>query len=145
MEPLTISGWSQKPFYDDQTKNLTWGLIVSSPSGSSINYESRVLGRRGYLNANMVLSEANVAKSVPEFRKILGGIAYKPGDTYGEFKSGDKVAEYGLLGLASGGLAIAAVKWWKPLMKFGIFIVAGVALAIKKVFSLFKSKAAPTA
>jgi hypothetical protein len=39
---------------------------------------------------------------------------------------------------------VAAVKWWKPLMKFGIFIVAGIGIALKKVFSMFRRNPAGT-
>lgn len=140
--PIHVTGWSQKPFYDDQTKNLTWAVIVSGEGGSSVNYESKVLGRRGVMSVNMVIDQDKVAATVPEYRKLIGGFAYKSGDTYAEFRDGDKIAEYGLIGLASGGIALAAVKWWKPLMKFGIFIIAAVGLGIKKVLSMFKSKPA---
>ncbi|QOV88871.1 DUF2167 domain-containing protein [Humisphaera borealis] len=140
--PIHVTGWNQKPFYDDQTKNLTWAVIVSGQGGASVNYESKVLGRRGVMAVNMVVDQQAVAKTIPEYRKLVSGLNYKAGDTYSEFREGDKIAEYGLIGLASGGIAIAAIKWWKPLMQFGIFIIAGVGIAIKKVFSMFKSKPA---
>lgn len=55
-------------------------------------------------------------------------------------RSGDKIAQYGLVGLVTGGAAVAAVKFWKPLMKFGIFIIAAIAAVAAKLKSFFTGR-----
>ncbi len=68
---------------------------------------------------------------------------FNSGETYAEWKPGDKVAEYGLAGLIVGGAAAAAVKTglfkglWKILLVGGAAILAGA----RKLFGGKKSDA----
>ncbi len=131
---LTIQGWAQRPFYEPTNQHLTWAIsAVDSGGAGVVNYQSRVLGRRGVMRVTMVLAPALVASNTPIYNNIVSGISFNPGDTYQEFRAGDKVAEYGLIGLISGGAAVAAVKLWKPLMAFGALIVAGIGSIFRKI------------
>ena len=108
---LEVPGWSQPPFYDTEMKNLAWGLRVREKIGGaeSINYESLLLGRKGYVGAVLVCSPDQVAGTVPTYKKLVKGFAYKDGERYSDFREGDRVAEYGLYALAAGGtLAVLA-------------------------------------
>lgn len=140
---LTVLGWHQTPHYDPATRNLTWAMRASDGAGTTVNYDSRVLGRRGVMTVKMVLGEEQVAAAVPAYRMVVGGLTFKAGETHAEFRSGDKVAQYGLVGLVTGGSAVAAVKWWKPLVKFGAVLVAVLAVLGRKIASLFGIKGAP--
>ncbi len=46
--------WSDTPFYDPQTNNLTWGIRIKFDEGDSINYDIRMLGREGVMSATLV-------------------------------------------------------------------------------------------
>jgi len=147
LEPFEIAGWEKPPFYDPKTNNLTWGLRIRSASGGeSINWEVRLLGRSGVMNAQLVLAPEDLKSCLPEFDALLAGFAYDPGLTYGEYREGDKLAEYGLAGLVVGGGAFAAAKLglfgklWASLGKLGKLVwvaVAGIAIGIKKLFDKF--------
>jgi uncharacterized membrane-anchored protein len=141
---LNVTGWHQKPFYDSTTKNLTWAIAAESDGETVVNYDSRALGRHGVMIVKMVVAQDKAAATIPAFQSVIKGLSFKSGESHAEFKSGDKIAEYGLIGLVSGGAAVAVVKWWKPLMKFGVLILVGIGAALKKVVGLFKGNRTST-
>src|SRR6185436_3667704 len=53
---MEVVGWEQKPFYDSQSNNLTWSIRGRSQDGVNVNHSTRLLGRRGVMRANLVLS-----------------------------------------------------------------------------------------
>ena len=61
---LEVVGWQQQPFYDPLTKNLTWSIKGNSDGDLSINHSTRLLGRRGVLKVNLVLSPEDVASAM---------------------------------------------------------------------------------
>jgi uncharacterized membrane-anchored protein len=136
--PLALDGWSDPPRYDRAPHHLIWGLIVSSEGEKSINYNTRVLGRRGWVAVNLVTDPATIEKFKPEGRKVLDNTKFKPGARYEDFdKKTDKVAEYGLIGLVLGGAGLGAAKLVKIglLAKFWKVIVAGL-IAGKKAIAV---------
>ncbi|HVS72980.1 MAG TPA: DUF2167 domain-containing protein [Phycisphaerae bacterium] len=142
-DTMTVVGWEKAPFYDPATHFLTWGIRGRTSGGSeNVNYDSRVLGRRGVMKVTLVDDPGAIEATVPTYNSLVTSIAFKPGETYAEFRSGDKVAEYGLVGLITGGTAVVAVKFWKPLMKLGAVVVAAVAGLLTKIKNLFKRKKA---
>ena len=52
---IDVVGWERMPFYDANTNNLTWAITGSSEEGNSVNYSTRLLGRRGVINADLVI------------------------------------------------------------------------------------------
>ena len=142
---IHIEGWADTPYYDPQTKNLTWAIkLRGEGGGESINHEVRLLGREGVMQATLVCSPQAFAKAKPQVNPLLAGFNYTPGHTYAEWKPGDKVAAYGLAGLIAGGATYGAAKLGL-LSKLGVFftkgakaiILVGVAIvaAIGKFFS----------
>ena len=129
---MEIVGWQQKPFYDPRSNNLTWAIQGKSEDGLNVNHSTRLLGRRGVLNANLVLSPEDMGNALPAFNSLLTGVTFNTGQRYAEFRPGDKVAEYGLAGLVVGGTGVALVKsgllqkFWK-LLVLGLIAVAGAA------------------
>jgi len=100
------------------------------------------------MSAILVSSPQTLNEDMKSFNTALAGYEFVPGEKYAEFKSGDKIAEYGLAALVVGGAAAAAGKMGllKFLGKFWVLILAGFALvwgAIKKIF--FGRKEAPPA
>jgi len=133
---MSIVGWRTPPFYDTRTNNLTWAIAGAGQDGNVVNYSVRLLGRRGVMNVDLVLSPEEVDAVVPAFEKVLGGFTFKPGSRYAEFVQGDKVAAYGLTALVAGGAGAALAKsgllgkLWKAIVLGVIALVA----AIKKLF-----------
>jgi uncharacterized membrane-anchored protein len=115
--------------------------------GLHVNYTSRLLGRSGVMSAVLVSSPQTLAEDMKAFNGALAGFEYVAGEKYAEFKSGDKIAEYGLAALVLGGAAAAAAKagWLKFLGKFWIVILAGFAAlwGVVKRFFLGKKEAPP--
>jgi uncharacterized membrane-anchored protein len=129
---LTIVGWKFAPRYDASTKRLEWAIDArSSDGGSVVNYNTRILGRHGVTSATLVASPEQLDQAVKEFNVAIHNFNYVDGERYDEYKQGDKVAEYGLAALVTGGAAAVAVKsgaakWiWKAIVGLGIAAFAG--------------------
>lgn len=134
---LNVLGWHTPPFYNEETNNLEWAIRLSSSDGGEIlNYKTKLLGRKGVMDVVLVCSEEQLANVIPQYQSLIAGYAYKKEESYAAFTKGDKIAEYGLVGLiAGGGLLVAAksgllAKLWKPILA-GIVIVGAF---IKRIF-----------
>ena len=134
-KPMHVDGWSEPPHYDRKTHHLIWGVIGSDADGKSINYNTRVLGRRGYASLNLIEAPEKLEQSKLEAATLLGVTHFDSGARYEDFdEKNDKVAEYGLAALVAGGAGAAALKLAKVglLAKFGGKILA-LLIAGKKV------------
>lgn len=133
---LEVVGWKEKPHFDDKTKNLEWAVLARSQGDEVVNFNTRILGRRGYMSANLVADPQELKAVVPQYRKILSQFTYTQGNKYSEFRKGDKIAEYGLAALITGGAAAVAIKTgllpkiWKLL----VVVIAAVAAGAKKIW-----------
>lgn len=137
---MQIVGWEQPPFYDDQTKHLTWALRGRSEGEDVINYNSRILGRKGVMSANLVIEPQLLAVTLPTYKNLLTGFNYTPGNRYAEFREGDRVAAYGLTALIAGGAAAVAAKTGilaklgKGIVYIVVAVVGGIAALFKRLF-----------
>jgi len=138
-KPFHVTGWEKAPFYDPQTHNLTWAIRGKGdePGDSgSVNHSIRLLGRKGTMNVDLVASPEEYAAITPEFNTLIAGFNYNQGSRYADFRSGDKIAKYGLAALIAGGAGAVLLKTgllaklWKPIM-VGLVALAGF---IKKIF-----------
>jgi uncharacterized membrane-anchored protein len=119
-DELNILGWSAKPEYDTQIKSLAWSILLEDAENHKhiVNYNTRLLGRRGVMDVTLVTAPEKLTASIDDFKATLPGFQYAPGESYAEYRPGDRVAEYGLAALITGGaLAVAAKK--------GLFTVIG--------------------
>ena len=134
---LNLEGWHKEPFYDEATNHLTWSTRLASDGDPVINHSVRLLGREGLMSAQLVADPESILLSTIEFEHVMKGYAFNEGSRYAEFRSGDKVAEYGLTALIVGGGAAAAVKGglfqkaWKAIV-FGFVALLG---GLKKLFA----------
>jgi uncharacterized membrane-anchored protein len=134
---LEITGWEKPPFYDPQTNRLTWAIRGQSEGQPVVNYNTRLLGREGVMSANLIVDPKDLPTMIPAFDNLLKGFNYVPGKTYAEFKSGDRVAEFGLAALVGGGaLAVAAKSGF--LGKFLKLIIVGVLVIFGVFVKLFR-------
>jgi uncharacterized membrane-anchored protein len=137
MPTLEVLGWHTPPFYNPHTNNLEWAIRLAGGGGETINYKTKLLGRRGVMDVVLVCDEEQMATVVPAYQELLKGFAFNKDENYASFTTGDKVAEYGLTGLiVGGGLLVAAksgllAKLWKPI---AIGLVA-VGAFLKRIFT----------
>ncbi len=108
--PLTILGWEKKPSYDPATHNLEWAIRAESEGRPILNYNTRLLGRKGVMEVVLVCAPDSLAENLPTFKSLLAGYSYKSGEKYAEYRPGDKVAKYGLAALVTGGAVAVAAK-----------------------------------
>jgi uncharacterized membrane-anchored protein len=132
---MEIVGWQRPPFYEQGTNNLTWAIRGRSEGSETINYSVRLLGRSGVMDADLVLGPEQLAGALPEFNTLLEGFTFKDGHRYAEWRSGDKVAAYGLTALVAGG-AGAAIAKSGLLGKLWKAVVAGVVALLALVKKL---------
>lgn len=140
LPPMNIVGWEQKPTYNEAAHVLEWCVRAESAGEPSLNFNTRVLGRRGVAQVTLMFGgDVTLQQVLPEFRELMKGFAFKEGERYAEFREGDKMAEYGLAALvAGGGIALAAKsgllgKLIKPLIVAGAAVIAGIGSLFKKI------------
>ena len=122
---LNIVGWASKPFYDKQNKVLHWAkeLTVSGSENNTLNYDVRVLGRKGVLSLNAIAGIDQLEEVKKKIPAILKMASFEAGNTYAEFNPDiDEVAAWTIGGLVAGkilmkaGLLAGLVKFWKLIM-----------------------------
>lgn len=128
-QALHLTGWATPPAYNKETRRLEWATIIASGNAQSVNFFTKVLGRRGHTSIVMVARPSELASAQQALDAVLDGYGFKPGDRYTEWQPGDKVAEYGLAALVLGGAAAVATKkgFWGLLA--GFFAAAWKAIA----------------
>lgn len=124
---VALIGWAEPPRYDPASKKLYWAkeLQFEGSEGRTLNYDIRVLGRRGYVSLNAVARMSELSEVQRGMQGLLPMVEFDPGARYADFDgSSDKVAAYGVAALIGGGLAAKA----------GLFGKLGVLLlGLKKV------------
>jgi len=134
---LELVGWHTPPRYNATTQNLEWATRLRGSAGrEDVNYNVRLLGRRGVMSVTLVGDPDQMDQAVAALQKLLAGYKYTPEQSYASFKTGDKIAEYGLTGLVVGGAIAVAAKTGllAKLWKFILLGAAAVGGALKKLF-----------
>lgn len=143
--PLHLVGWAQPPHYDKQTKKLYWAIefVGRSETHHGLNYDIRILGRRGALVLSVLGSMEQLGQIENSAPLLLSTVNFNQGHRYADFNpKTDKVAAYGLAGLIGGGLLLAKVgglKWLVAILlaakKFVVIGVVAVGAFFKRLFS----------
>lgn len=109
---LRIEGWHVPPRYNATTKTLEWATRLSSSDSDdvTVNYNTRVLGRKGTMSVQVIARPENFEAGLAEFQSSMAGFSYNPGERYADYVPGDRVAEYGLAALITGGAVAVAGK-----------------------------------
>lgn len=139
LDELELTRWQVTPHYDDATHNLEWAPVVRNKKtgNETVNYNVRILGRRGVMEVALLVSPEAFEAELPGFRNSLKGFSFAQGEDYLAWVKGDKVAEYGLAALVTGGaVAVAAksgllAKLFKPLIVAALALLAG----LKRLFT----------
>jgi uncharacterized membrane-anchored protein len=137
-ETVDIVGWASSPYYDSESKKLHWAkeLKFETYDVNTLNYNIRVLGRKGFLILNAI-GDIDVLETFNEDRdKIIASVEFEKGYRYDEFSPGiDRVAAYGVGGLVAGKV-LAKVGFFALIIKFWKLI----AIAVVGFFAAFKNK-----
>ena len=140
---LHVGDWADPPRYDKSVHHLVWALLATSDKGTSVNYNTRVLGRRGYVALNLVTSPENLPADKPHAATLLAATNFRAGARYEDFDGKkDKVAEYGLVGLVLGGAGLGAALKVGLFAKFTKVILAVLIAGKKAIVAVFAGGAA---
>lgn len=148
-EPMTLVGWAEPPHYDKSNHKLYWAqeLAVGSNAQNTLNYNIRVLGRKGVLVLNAISGMSQLPMVRAKMPDVLAATNFKGGNSYADFDSStDKVAAYGVAALIAGGAAAKLglfAKLFALLLAFKKAIIIGaIALvaAIRKLLGLKKKE-----
>jgi uncharacterized membrane-anchored protein len=139
---IHIVGWAQKPYYDKTNRVLHWAkeLQFGDNDQPTLNYEIRILGRKGILSMNAVagMTELNMVKS--NIDKVLHIASFTEGNKYTDFNPKvDKIAAWSIGALVAGKL-LAKAGALAFLGKFLKVIVLGLTAAVGAIVKLFKRK-----
>lgn len=145
---MHLVGWAEKPHYDKAAHKLHWAkeLRVAGSEHSSLNYDIRILGRRGVLVLTAVAGMAQLETVKAGMPPVLAAVEFDPGHRYSEFDPKiDKVATYGIAALVAGGV-LAKVGFFKMLL-LGLlaakkFIIIGVLALVAFIRRFFKGPSA---
>lgn len=143
--PIEVTRWVESPAYEAATHRLVWSAEARAKGGEdpdpTINYNTYVLGREGYISLNLITSASAIEANKPAARELLAAVAFNDGKRYGDFNaSTDKVAAYGLAALVGGvaakklGLLAAIGVFVAKFAKIIIVAVAGLGAVIAKLF-----------
>ena len=143
---MELIGWAAPPVYDKDTHKMYWAKEIrfgDSPE-NTLNYNIRVLGRRGVLILNAVAPMDIFPQIQQQTADIVKMVDFTDGNRYTDFNhSTDKVAAYGLAALVLGGIAVKA-GFFKILL-VGLlaakkFIILGLLAAASLLRRFFKRK-----
>jgi len=146
-ETMELVGWASPPYYDQENKKLHWAkeLKFEGYDVNTLNYNIRVLGRKGYLNLNAI-GDINMLDTFNADRdNILNSVEFTAGNRYSDFNPDiDEVAAYGIGGLIAGKI-LAKAGFFAIILKFWKFIAIG-AVALfsgfrKRLFGAGKDEA----
>jgi uncharacterized membrane-anchored protein len=140
---MHLVGWAEKPFYDKANKRLHWAkeLQFDGNPSHTLNYNVRILGRKGVLVMNAVAGMSELPLVKQDIEKVLQMPAFTAGNTYADFDSNvDEVAAYGIGGLIAGKLLLKAAGGIGFFAKFGKIIIFGIAAIGGLIFKFFRRK-----
>lgn len=132
-------GWAQKPFYDKTNKTLHWAMKLQfgGHETETLNYDVRILGRKGILSLNAVAGISELPLVKQDIDKVLHIASFTDGNTYADFDSNvDEVAAWTIGGLVAGKILLKS----GGLLKFGKLIIIGIVALGGIIFKFFKRK-----
>ncbi len=144
-ESIELVGWAAAPFYDAQTHKMHWAkeLKFGGQELNTLNYNIRVLGRKGVLVLNFIAGIEQQGLVEENLETVLNLAEFDDGSRYADFNPDlDQVAAYGLGALVAGkvvaktGFFALALVFLK---KFGVFILLAVGGLIKALWGRKKS------
>ena len=133
---IELVGWAAPPRYDAHSHKLYWAKEIKfgNEPDHTLNYNIRMLGRRGVLVVNAVAGMDQLQEVEAATPTLLAMVDFQEGHRYTDFNGDtDKVATYGLAALVAGGIAaktgLLKLLWVGLLAMKKFIILALIALA----------------
>ena len=139
---IDLIGWAEEPHYDSEAKKLYWAkeLKFEGMDANTLNYDIRILGRRGVLVLSAVGGMNQLDQIKTAVPPILSSVEFNEGHRYGDFNPDiNKIAAYGIGGLIAGKI-LAKGGIFALLAKFGKFIVIGAIAVGGGIYRFFTGK-----
>jgi uncharacterized membrane-anchored protein len=143
-ETIKLIGWAVPPRYDSGSHKMYWAkeLEFGKDPNHTLNYNVRVLGRRGVLNLNAIAGMNQLPIIQKDMEQVIQFASFSNGNRYQDYQPGsDKLAEYGLAALVAGGIAAKTGLLAKILLvllglkKFAVVLVLGAVALVRRLFS----------
>ncbi|SEL63556.1 DUF2167 domain-containing protein [Parapedobacter koreensis] len=141
-EPVSIIGWAATPYYDKDRKILHWAkeLQFGNNQEHTLNYNVRVLGRKGVLVLNAISTMPEIAAVQQDLHHVLNIVQFNDGYKYKDFDpSADEIAGWTIGGLVAGKV-LAKAGFFALILKFWKFIAIGVAVVVRAFWSKIRGK-----
>lgn len=132
---LNTVGWLVPPYYNENTHNLEWALLLESEGQKVVNFNIRLLGREGIMHVTVVTGADEFDKIKDKVPAVLSGFSFNPGRTYAEYQEGDKLADYGLMALLGVGATVGILaKFGKVIFPAIGAVLVGILSFVRKLF-----------
>jgi uncharacterized membrane-anchored protein len=139
---MELIGWASKPFYDSEKKVLHWAkeFKFGDSEANTLNYNVRILGRKGVLVMNAVSSMNELSEVQNNIAPVLSSFTYAEGSAYSDFNPEiDEVAAWTIGGLVAGKV-LAKAGFFAILLKYLKFIILGIGALGTAAWKWFKRK-----
>lgn len=143
--PVTIVGWASTPFYDKEKKVLHWAkeLQFEGNEENTLNYNIRMLGRKGVVVLNAVASMPQLPEVKNNIEPMLASFQFADGNRYSDFNPDvDEVAAWTIGGLVAGKV-LAKAGFFAILLKYIKVIGFGLIALGGAAWRWFKKKTEP--
>ena len=143
LPPVKSVNWEIAPEYDAADNSLACAIRIEAPPEAIVNQSIRLFGRRGVLLATSVQKVKGASETFP-LKELLQHVTFKPGQRYGDYQEGDKVAGIDTYQLLTGDeqTIAAAEKGWKAFFnrRTNIWIVSvlGVCIFVLVIYMVTK-------
>jgi uncharacterized membrane-anchored protein len=86
-QPYELVGWATSPRYDSAGHKLYWAeeLKFGEDEYNTLNYNIRVLGRKGYLNLNVIGNMDQLPVIEAQIPNMLQAVSFAEGSRYQDF------------------------------------------------------------
>ena len=148
LQPLELVGWAEPPHYDAAERKLYWAKHLRSPDGDSLNFDVRVLGRKGVLALSAVSGMGQLEEVRVGMQGLLPKVSFNDGNRYADFDPDiDAVAAAGIGALIAGKVAAKTglFKGFLALLFAGKKVIAAVVVALAAGASKLFGKKDPSA
>jgi uncharacterized membrane-anchored protein len=129
LDKFDLIGWAQKPYYDKENKVLHWAkeFHAEGAEGNTLNYDIRILGRKGVLSMNAVAGMEQLPEVKSHINEVLKMAEFTDGNKYDDFNPDvDEVAAWTIGGLVAGKV-LAKAGFLAIILKYLKLIILGVA------------------
>ena len=138
-DSIKLIGWAAPPYYDGVQHKLHWAkeLQFGNSDNHTLNYNLRVLGRKGVLSLNFIANMSQLPEIEQNLDNILAVADFNAGYRYDEFDPEiDKVAAYGIGALVAGKVLAKTglLAMGLLLLKKFWFVIAAAFYGIGKIF-----------